>query len=102
MATALDSLVQGEIIQLKMEPEKLLDISMYLWKTYYKTASLITNACKSCALLGGHDLDSDVRLLLFVEGVWGLFSFSSLCVNNRFFSCFCWDFFIFFFFSSGV
>ncbi|CAM9897211.1 unnamed protein product [Ascophyllum nodosum] len=60
MATALDSLVQGEIMQLKMEPEKLLDISMYLRKSYYKTASLITNACKSCALLGGHDFDSDV------------------------------------------
>ncbi|CAN0470878.1 unnamed protein product, partial [Ectocarpus sp. 8 AP-2014] len=30
MATALDSLVQGEIMQLKMDPEKLLDISLYL------------------------------------------------------------------------
>lgn len=60
MATALDSLVQGEIMQLKMDPEKMLDISQYLKKSYYKTASLITNACKSCALLGGHDFDSDV------------------------------------------
>ncbi|CAN0447689.1 unnamed protein product [Ectocarpus sp. 12 AP-2014] len=60
MATALDSLVQGEIMQLKMEPEKLLDISLYLRKSYYKTASLITNACKSCAILGGHEFDSDV------------------------------------------
>ena len=61
MATALDSLVQGEIMQLKMDPEKMLDISQYLKKSYYKTASLITNACKSCALLGGHEFGSDVR-----------------------------------------
>lgn len=60
MATALDSLVQGEIMQLKMDPEKMLDISQYLKKSYYKTASLITNACKSCAILGGHEFDSDV------------------------------------------
>ncbi|CAB1119910.1 unnamed protein product [Ectocarpus sp. CCAP 1310/34] len=60
MATALDSLVQGEIMQLKMDPDKLLDISLYLRKSYYKTASLITNACKSCAILGGHEFDSDV------------------------------------------
>lgn len=62
MATALDSLVQGEIMQLKMDPEKLLDISLYLRKSYYKTASLITNACKSCAILGGHEFDSDVSV----------------------------------------
>lgn len=60
MATALDSLVQGEILQIKTDPEKMLDISSYLRKSYYKTASLITNACKSCALLGGHDFDSEV------------------------------------------
>lgn len=64
MATALDSLVQGEIMQLKMDPEKMLDISQYLRKSYYKTASLITNACKSCAILGGHAFDSDVSFLV--------------------------------------
>lgn len=68
MATALDSLVQGEIMQLKMDPEKMLDISQYLKKSYYKTASLITNACKSCALLGGHDFDSDVGCRFGVGG----------------------------------
>lgn len=67
MATALDSLVQGEIMQLKMDPEKMLDISQYLKKSYYKTASLITNACKSCAILGGHAFDSDVRCLGLVS-----------------------------------
>ncbi|CAM9622745.1 unnamed protein product, partial [Discosporangium mesarthrocarpum] len=58
MATALDSLVQGEIMQLKAEPRDMLDMNMYLRKSYYKTASLITNACKSCTLLGGHDFGS--------------------------------------------
>lgn len=69
MATALDSLVQGEIMQLKMDPEKMLDISQYLRKSYYKTASLITNACKSCAILGGHEFDSDVSFLLLTAVV---------------------------------
>ena len=68
MATALDSLVQGEIMQLKMDPEKMLDISQYLKKSYYKTASLITNACKSCALLGGHEFGSDVSLPALIGG----------------------------------
>lgn len=72
MATALDSLVQGEIMQLKMDPEKMLDISQYLKKSYYKTASLITNACKSCALLGGHEFGSDVSLALIRELMEGV------------------------------
>ncbi|KAG5179248.1 isoprenoid synthase domain-containing protein [Tribonema minus] len=62
MATALDSLVQGEIMQLQSAPEDLLDMSHYLKKSYYKTASLICSACKSAALLGGHDFDSDLAV----------------------------------------
>ncbi|CAM9182332.1 unnamed protein product, partial [Chrysoparadoxa australica] len=60
MATALDSLVQGEIMQLKSEPNDLLDMKHYLKKSYYKTASLICNASKSTAMLAGHSFDSDV------------------------------------------
>jgi geranylgeranyl pyrophosphate synthase len=58
MATALESLVAGEIMQLKSPPESLLEMESYLRKSYYKTASLICYACRSTALLGGHAYDS--------------------------------------------
>ena len=60
MATALESLVAGEIMQLKSSPESLLEIETYLKKSYYKTASLICYACRSTALLGGHAYSSTV------------------------------------------
>lgn len=60
MATALESLVAGEIMQLKSAPETLLEMETYLRKSYYKTASLIAYACRSTALLGGHAYASTV------------------------------------------
>lgn len=60
MATSLESLVSGEIMQLKSSPEELLRMESYLRKSYYKTASLICYACRSCALLGGHAYGSTV------------------------------------------
>jgi len=60
MATALESLVSGEIMQLKSPPESLVEIETYLRKSYYKTASLICYACRSVALLGGHCYGSEV------------------------------------------
>jgi geranylgeranyl pyrophosphate synthase len=60
MATALESLVAGEIMQLKAAPESLLQMESYLKKSYYKTASLICYACRSTALLGGHVYGSNV------------------------------------------
>lgn len=60
MATALESLVAGEIMQLKSPPETLLHMETYLRKSYYKTASLICYACRSTALLGGHAYGSNV------------------------------------------
>uniref|UniRef100_A0A6U3UKH7 Polyprenyl synthetase n=2 Tax=Ditylum brightwellii TaxID=49249 RepID=A0A6U3UKH7_9STRA len=60
MATALESLVAGEIMQLKSSPEALLEMESYLRKSYYKTASLICYACRSTALLGGHAYGSTV------------------------------------------
>lgn len=59
MATALDSLVAGEIMQIKSAPDEQLEMGHYLRKSYYKTASLICDACKSSALLAGHAFDSD-------------------------------------------
>jgi len=60
MATALESLVAGEIMQLKSSPDELLQMESYLRKSYYKTASLICYACRSVALLGGHAYGSTV------------------------------------------
>mmetsp|Transcript_10036 Transcript_10036/g.16240 ORF Transcript_10036/g.16240 Transcript_10036/m.16240 type:complete len:405 (+) Transcript_10036:235-1449(+) len=60
MAGALDALVRGEIMQAKSEPEDTLKMEYYLRKSYYKTASLIASCCKSCALLSGHALDSEI------------------------------------------
>lgn len=60
MATALESLVSGEVMQLKSAPETLLEMETYLKKSYYKTASLICYACRSTALLGGHAYGSTV------------------------------------------
>jgi len=60
MSTALESLVQGEIMQIKTGEDDLLDMMTYLRKSYHKTASLICDACKSCAILGGHDSNSEI------------------------------------------
>jgi geranylgeranyl pyrophosphate synthase len=60
MATALESLVSGEVMQLKSPPKTLLQMESYLRKSYYKTASLICYACRSTALLGGHAYSSTV------------------------------------------
>jgi geranyl diphosphate synthase len=59
MASALDSLVQGEIMQANPKKDQLLDMEYYLRKSYFKTASLISNACKSTALLSGYAEQSD-------------------------------------------
>ena len=74
MSAIIEHLVKGEILQLKATPPSFtpaaasspsassssaptsLDtaLSLYLTKTYYKTASLIANSCHSSALLAGH------------------------------------------------
>ena len=60
MSTALESLVAGEIMQLKSPAESLLELETYLRKSYCKTASLICYACRSTAMLGGHPYASTV------------------------------------------
>merc|ERR1712127_605075 len=60
MATALESLVSGEIMQLKSPPKSLLEMETWVRKSYYKTASLICYASRSTALLGGHAYGSNV------------------------------------------
>lgn len=55
MASALDALVQGEIMQARSKKEELTDMNYYLRKSYFKTASLICSSCKCTALLAGYD-----------------------------------------------
>jgi geranylgeranyl pyrophosphate synthase len=55
MASALDALVQGEIMQARSKKEELLDMNQYLRKSYFKTASLICSSCKCTALLAGYE-----------------------------------------------
>lgn len=54
MASALDALVQGEIMQARSKKEDTMNMDYYLRKSYFKTASLICSSCKSTALLSGY------------------------------------------------
>lgn len=62
MASALDALVQGEIMQARSSKEELVDMNYYLRKSYFKTASLICSSCKSSALLSGYEESDDVTV----------------------------------------
>ncbi|KAK5583810.1 hypothetical protein RB653_005412 [Dictyostelium firmibasis] len=53
MSTALAELVEGEFMQAKSNGAVSFD--NYLQKTYLKTGSLITNSCRSAAILSGAD-----------------------------------------------
>jgi len=62
MASALDSLVQGEIMQARARGEDMVDMEKYLRKSYFKTASLISCSTKSVALLAGYEEQSSVTV----------------------------------------
>merc|ERR1711998_110888 len=62
MASALDALVQGEIMQARTKKEELLDMNQYLGKSYFKTASLICSSCKCAALLAGYEEKDQVTV----------------------------------------
>jgi len=68
MATALESLVAGEIMQLKSSPDELLQMESYLRKPYYKTASLICylqimcSPWRTCLRLNSCDCNGRIRL----------------------------------------
>ena len=48
------------------DPENMCSMEYYLQKTYYKTASLISNSCKAVAVLTGHN--ADISLLAYEYG----------------------------------
>uniref|UniRef100_A0A7E4VEZ2 Solanesyl-diphosphate synthase 1, mitochondrial n=1 Tax=Panagrellus redivivus TaxID=6233 RepID=A0A7E4VEZ2_PANRE len=55
MAEVVEDLVQGELMQLTVpsELEPAQRFQHYMTKTFYKTASLFANSCKSVAMLAG-------------------------------------------------
>ncbi|KAL4564139.1 hypothetical protein LXL04_028191 [Taraxacum kok-saghyz] len=66
IATAVEHLVTGETMQMSTLAEQRTSMDYYLQKTYYKTASLISNSCKSIALLTGQT--AEVAMLAYEYG----------------------------------
>lgn len=54
LATVIEEMVQGELMQVKALPHELLEFDHYLSKTYRKTAALISLSMQASAKLGGH------------------------------------------------
>ena len=53
MSQILEHLVSGEILQMNSSEDDMLSMEHYMKKTFYKTASLLANSCKSVAVLAG-------------------------------------------------
>ena len=53
MGQILEHLVAGELMQLTAGPDDALSMEHYMRKTFYKTASLMANACKAVAVVAG-------------------------------------------------
>ncbi|GKV11239.1 hypothetical protein SLEP1_g22509 [Rubroshorea leprosula] len=66
LATVVEHLVTGETMQMTTTSEQRSSLEYYMQKTYYKTASLISNSCKAIALLAGQT--AEVAVLAFEYG----------------------------------
>ncbi|GMY37984.1 solanesyl diphosphate synthase 3, chloroplastic/mitochondrial isoform X2 [Fagus crenata] len=66
LAKVVEHLVTGETMQMTTTSEQSCSMEYYMQKTYYKTASLISNSCKAIALLGGQT--AEVSMLAFEYG----------------------------------
>ncbi|GLT76050.1 hypothetical protein SLA2020_477310 [Shorea laevis] len=66
LATVVEHLVTGETMQMTTTSEQRSSLEYYMQKTYYKTASLISNSCKAIALLAGQT--TEVAVLAFEYG----------------------------------
>ncbi|KAK6932158.1 Polyprenyl synthetase [Dillenia turbinata] len=66
LATVLENLVTGETMQMTTTSDERCSMEYYLQKTYYKTASLISNSCKAIALLAGQT--AEVSMLAYEYG----------------------------------
>ncbi|KAI3879707.1 hypothetical protein MKX03_014197 [Papaver bracteatum] len=63
----LEHLVTGEIMQMESTSEQQCSMDQYMRKTYYKTASLIANSCKSVAILATGQ-ETEVAILAYDYG----------------------------------
>ncbi|XP_048438654.1 solanesyl diphosphate synthase 3, chloroplastic/mitochondrial-like [Pyrus x bretschneideri] len=66
MSRVVEHLVTGETMQMTTTSDQRFSMEYYMQKTYYKTASLISNSCKSVAVLAGHQ--SEVVALAYDYG----------------------------------
>ncbi|GFZ06109.1 geranyl diphosphate synthase 1 [Actinidia rufa] len=66
LATAVEHLVTGETMQMTTASEQRCSMEYYMQKTYYKTASLISNSCKAVAVLSGQT--TEVSMLAYEYG----------------------------------
>ncbi|KAK8701345.1 hypothetical protein V6N13_019733 [Hibiscus sabdariffa] len=66
IATVVENLVTGETMQLTTASTQRFSMEYYMQKTYNKTASLMSNSCKSVAILAGHT--AEVAKLAFEYG----------------------------------
>ncbi|XP_020260577.1 solanesyl-diphosphate synthase 1, mitochondrial-like isoform X2 [Asparagus officinalis] len=66
IVTIIDNLITGEMMQMKSTSEQCNSMEYYMQKTYYKTASLFSNSCKSIAVLA--DQTEEVAELAYVYG----------------------------------
>ncbi|KAK8559919.1 hypothetical protein V6N13_016651 [Hibiscus sabdariffa] len=66
LVTAFENLVTGETMQMSATVEQRCSMEYYMQKTYYKTASLVSNSCKAMALLS--DQTPEVATLAFEYG----------------------------------
>jgi geranyl diphosphate synthase len=66
MATVLEHLVKGEVLQSHLQSAKSSLLDLYLCKTFYKTASLLSNSCQSAVVLTGHG--KEIQDIVFEYG----------------------------------
>lgn len=68
---------------------RIYSMEYYLQKTYYKTASLISNSCKAVALLAGQT--AEVSMLAYNYGRNLVCCFGSNIFNSMFLFCWGWN-----------
>ncbi|RZC11806.1 Solanesyl diphosphate synthase 3, chloroplastic/mitochondrial [Glycine soja] len=66
LAKVVEHLVTGETMQMTTTSDQRCSMEYYMQKTYYKTASLISNSCKAIAILAGQT--AEVAMLAFEYG----------------------------------
>ncbi|XP_073153897.1 solanesyl diphosphate synthase 3, chloroplastic/mitochondrial isoform X3 [Henckelia pumila] len=66
LAMVVEHLVTGETMQMTTSSDQRCSMEYYMQKTYYKTASLISNSCKAIALLAGQT--AEVSMLAYEYG----------------------------------